>query len=435
VICQGIRFNRFFPGGGIFLLEKRRVVITGMGVVASNGIGVDNFWDSLVHGRSGVKRLTYFDASSYPCQIAGEVKDFDPTDYMSPKSARRMDRFAQFAVACTRMALDDAALEIAKINSDRIGIVLASALGGMPAAEEQHSVFIEKGLNRVDPLLATKLFLGGATSQISIEFGIGGHSNTIGGACAAGLDSVGYAFHAIQNGIADFMIAGGAETPIAPLTFGAFCLVGVLSKRNGDPIGASRPFDKERDGFVLAEGAGILIMEDLENALRRGVPIYAEILGYGTTNDAYNMVHPLPTGEQAKKAIQIALRVANIDPSEIDYINAHGSSTPLNDEIETKVIKQVFGEYAYRVPISSTKSMTGHSLGAAGSVELIASVLTIRNGFIPPTINYEFPDPHCDLDYVPNIGRKATVNTVLKNSYGFGGKDTTLLIRKYSPTA
>ena len=413
-------------------MENRRVVITGVGIVAPNGIGIQNFWDSLVHGRSGIGKITHFDASSYSSQVAGEVNDFDPTNYMSPKNARRMDRFAQFSVAATRMALDDARIEISEKNSERIGISLGSALGGIPCAEEQHSIFIEKGLKRVDPLIAIKIFSGAATSQVSIEFGLTGHSNTIGGACAAGTDSIGYAFYAIKNNLADMMIAGGSEAPIVPLTFGAFCLIKALSTRNGDPSRASRPFDKERDGFVMGEGAGVLILEDLGCALKRGAPVYAEMLGYGTTNDAYHMVQPLPTGEQAKKAIQLALCSANVSPSEIDYINAHGTSTPLNDKVETEVIKEVLGEYAYRVPISATKSMIGHALGAAGSIELIASVLTIKNQFIHPTINYEFPDPECDLDYVPNKGREAVVKTVLSNSYGFGGKNSVIIVGKFS---
>ena len=413
-------------------MDNRRVVITGMGVLSPNGIGIESFWNSLVHGISGVRKITHFDASSYPSQIAGEIKDFDPLNYMGPKSARRMDRFAQFAVACTRMALDDAKLEVSEKNSDRIGIALGSALGGIPSAEEQHSIFLEKGLKRVDHLLAIKIFPGGATSQVSIEFGICGHSNTIGGACSAGTDNVGYAFYVIKNNLANIMIAGGAEAPIVPLTYGAFCLIGALSERNGDPTRASRPFDKERDGFVMGEGAGVLILESLENALERGATIYAEVLGYGTTNDAYHMVQPSPDGEQAKKSIQLALRNAKIDPKEVDYINPHGTSTPLNDKIETKIIKEIFGEYAYRIPISANKSMVGHALGAAGAIELVASVLTLKNQFIPPTINYEFPDPECDLDYVPNKGKKASVTTLLKNSFGFGGKNSTMVIRKFT---
>lgn len=412
-------------------MEGRRVVVTGVGVIAPNGIGIDSFWDSLIHGRSGVRKITHFDASSYSSKIAGEVHDFDPLNYMDPKSARRMDRFAQFAAACTRMAMDDANLAVSDRTSERTGIALGSALGGIPSAEEQHSIFIEKGLKRVDPLLAIKIFPGGALGQVSVEFGIRGHSNTISSACAAGSDSVGYAFYVIKNDLADVMITGGAEAPIVPLTFGAFCLISALSTRNGEPTKASRPFDKERDGFVMCEGAGILILESLDHAIKRDAHIYAEMISYATTNDAYHMAQPLPTGEQAKKSMELALQAAKIDPTEIDYINAHGSSTVLNDKTETKIIKQIFGENSYKIPISSNKSMIGHALGAAGSIELIASVLTIKHQFIPPTINYEFPDPECDLDYVPNKARKATVTTVLKNSFGFGGKNSNIIIRKY----
>ena len=412
-------------------MKHRRVVVTGTGVIAPNGIGTEQFWNSLVQGRSALRHVSHFDASSYPSQVAAEVNDFDPTDYISPKSARRMDRFGQFAVACTRMALDDANLEVNDKNSDRIGVAIGSALGGIPSAEQQHSIFLERGLRRVDPLLAIKIFPGGATSQVSVEFGISGHSNTIGGACAAGTDNIGYAFYAIKNELVDAMIAGGAEAPIVPLTFGAFCLLGALSRRNGDPTRASRPFDKERDGFVMGEGAGVVVLETLEHALERNAHIYAEVLGYATTNDAYHMVQPSPTGEQAAKSIQLALQDANIKATDIDHINAHGSSTPLNDKIETKIIKQIFGEYAYKIPISANKSMIGHGLGAAGAIEFIASVLTLRNQFIPPTINYEFPDPECDLDYVPNRGKKVSITTVLKNSYGFGGKNSSIVIRKY----
>jgi beta-ketoacyl-acyl-carrier-protein synthase II len=411
--------------------RKRRVVITGMGVIAPNGIGLQQFWDSLVHGRSGIKKITYFDASSYPSQVAGEVRDFDPTDYINTKSSRRMDRFSQFAVAATKMALEDSNLCINGKNSERIGISLGSALGGIPSAETQHSIFLEKGLRRVDPLLATKIFSGACVSQVSLEFGIKGHSNSIGGGCGVGTDSIGYGFYAIKNNLADIMITGGAEAPLAPLTYGAFCLIGALSKRNEDPIKASRPFDKERDGFVMSEGAGVIILEELESALNRGVYIYAELLSYGTTNDAFSMVHPLENGEQAIKAIKIAIENANINLEDIDYINAHGSSTQLNDKIETKIIKEVFGERAYNIPISSIKSMTGHPMGAAGAIEVIASVLAIRNQYIPPTINYEFPDPDCDLDYVPNVGRKASINFVLKNSFSFGGKNSVLIIKKF----
>jgi 3-oxoacyl-[acyl-carrier-protein] synthase II len=412
-------------------MEKRRVVITGIGVIAPNGMGIDTFWNAMGGGRSGIKKITRFSSSSYPVQMAGEVQDFDPSVFMTPKSARHMDRFAQFAVACAKMALEDSRVDLTNIDIDRIGIALGSALGGFPLAEEQYAVFLEKGLKRVDPYLATRTFIGGSTSQVSIELGIKGHSNTIGGACAVGIDTIGYAFLAIQNNLADIMIAGASEAPIAPLTIGSFSQIGALSTRNGDPTRASRPFDKERDGFVISEGGAVLILEHLENALRRKAFVYAEVLGYATTNDAYSITQPLPDGLQAKKAMELALKNANVDPSEIDYINAHGSSTPLNDKIETKVIKEVFGERAYQLPISSNKSMIGHSLGAAGAIELIASILTIKHQFIPPTINYEFPDPDCDLDYVPNSGRKAFINTVLSSSYGFGGKNSNIIIRRY----
>ena len=415
-------------------MEERRVVITGMGVVAPNGIGLEDFWSSLSLGRSGIKKITRFDASSYPVQIAGEVDDFNPLIYMTPKSARHMDRFAQFAVSCAKMAIEDSNLDLTHANTDRIGIALGSALGGFPLAEEHYAVFLEKGLKRVDPYLATRTFIGGSTSQVSIELGIKGHSNTIGGACAVGVDSIGYGLLAIRNNFADLMIAGATDAPISPLTIGSFFQVGALSRKNGDPTRASRPFDRERDGFVMSEGGGVLILEDLENALRRGAPIYAEVLGYATTNDSYSITHPLPDGLQAKKAMQLALEDANVDPSEIDYINAHGSSTPLNDKIETKIIKEIFGEKAYKLPISSNKSMTGHSLGASGAMEVIATTLTIKYQFIPPTINYEFPDPECDLDYVPNKGRKGCIDTALSSSYGFGGKNSNIIIRKLSPS-
>jgi len=412
-------------------MNNRRVVITGMGVVSPNGVGLERFWDSLVRGKSGIKRIMQFDPFLYPTQIAGEVTDFDPTDYMTLKSVRRMDRFSQFAVAGARMAIEDAKIDLSKNNPERIGAALGSALGGLPHAEEQHSVFMEKGIRRVDPLLATKLFLGASSSQISIELGIKGHSNTIAGACSVGTDSIGYAFYAIKNNLAEVMITGGSEAPLAPLTFGAFCLIGALSTRNEDPTKASRPFDKTRDGFVMSEGAGIIVLEDLEYALKRNAPIYAEILGYGTTMDAYSIVQPLPTGEQAKMAITMAMDNAGIKNNEIHYINAHGSATPLNDKIETKIIKEIFGEYAYQIPISSIKSMIGHALGGAGSIEVISSALSIKHQFIPPTINYESPDPECDLDYVPNKGREAHIHTVLSNSYGFGGKNSALIIRKF----
>ena len=411
---------------------KRRVVITGLGIIAPNGIGKEEFWDALANGRSGIGRITRFDASTYSSQIAGEVNGFDPLDYLSSKNARRMDRFTQFAVSCAKMALDDTSLEIHSKNEDRLGVVFGSAVGGVQFAESQHSIFLEKGLRRVSPYLPIAMFPGSSSCQIAIELGLKGYNNTLSNACATGPDTMGSALHAIQNNLADVIISGAAEAPIVPLAFGAFCVVnGLSTKRNDTPDKACRPFDKDRDGFVMGEGAGIVVLEELEHALKRDAYIYGELVGYGTTNDAYSMTQPMPDGEQTAVAIKIALEDANVQPEEIDYINAHGTSTPLNDKIETRVIKGVFGDNAYRIPISSTKSMTGHSLGASGIIEVIASVLTIENQFIHPTINCENPDPECDLDYVPQKGRKAEVDIILANTLSFGGKNTAIVIRKF----
>jgi len=411
--------------------ENRRVVITGLGVIASNGIGKDAFWQALKAGKSGIKEITRFDASSYPSQIAGEVHGFDPLDYMSPKSAKRMDRYAQFAVATSKMALEDAELRITEKNKTNIGIVFSSAVGGAVLTEKQYSILLEKGLRRANPYLAISLFPGAASSQIAMELGIIGYNNTFSTGCAGG-DAIGHAFHAIRNNLADVIICGGAECPITPLTFGSFCIINALSTHNNkEPWRASRPFDKKRDGFVMSEGAGAVILEELNHALDRGAHIYAEIIGYGTTCDAFHITQPSPNGVGSVKAMQIALRDADMRPEKIDYINAHGTSTPINDDHETKVIKKVFGKHAYRIPISANKSMTGHSLGASPAIEFIASVLTIQDQFIPPTINYEYPDPKCDLDYVPNKGREAKVNVMLSNSQGFGGKNVALIIKKF----
>jgi 3-oxoacyl-[acyl-carrier-protein] synthase II len=411
--------------------KGKRVVITGLGAIASNGIGKDAFWNALKEGKSGIKRITRFDASSYPSQIAGEIHGFDPADYMSPKSSRRMDRFCQLAVAAAKIATEDARLSTSQKNKASIGVVFGSAIGGVGFAELQCSLFMEKGLQRMSPYLAMTLFPGAASGQIAIELGITGYNNTFATGCA-GADAIGHAFHTIRNNLADVIICGAAECPIAPVTFGSFCVINALSThQNNEPWKASRPFDKERDGFVMSEGVGAVILEELSHALDRGAHIYAEIIGYGTTCDAFHMTQPSPEGEEAARAIQLALRDADIKPEEVDYINAHGTSTSLNDSSETKVIKKVFGEYAYRIPISANKSMTGHSIGAASALELIASVLTIQDQFLPPTINYEHPDPECDLDYVPNEGRKAKVNVILSNSFGFGGKNVALIIRKF----
>jgi 3-oxoacyl-[acyl-carrier-protein] synthase II len=413
-------------------LKKRRAVITGLGIIAPNGIGKEAFWKALKQGKSGIRRITRFDVSKYPSQIAGEVHGFDPTDYMSPKSAKRMDRFSQFAVAAANMAIEDSGITISQNNNSSIGIVFASAIGGMDFAESQHSLFMEKGIQRTSPYLAISLFSGASSSQIAIELGVTGYNITLSTACAAGGDAIGHAFHAIRNNLADIIISGGAECPLAPLTFASFCIInGLSTKKNNEPWRASRPFDKERDGFVMSEGCGVVILEELTHALDRGAHIYAEIIGYGTTCDAFHMTRPSPDGGGMVRAIQIALDDANIKPEAVDYINAHGTSTLMNDSNETKIIKKVFGEHAYKIPLSSNKSMTGHSLGASPAIEMVASTLTLLSQFLPPTINYEYPDPECDLDYVPNEGRKAKVHTILSNSLGFGGKNVALIIRKF----
>jgi 3-oxoacyl-[acyl-carrier-protein] synthase II len=412
--------------------KRRRVVITGLGIIAPNGIGTEAFWNALKEGKSGIRRITRFDASTYPSQIAGEVHGYVPVDYMSPKSAKRMDRFAQFSVAAAKMAIEDSGLSTSHNNNSNTGIIFASAIGGGIFGESQYQIFMEKGLQRTNPYLAMSLFPGASSSQIAIELGVTGYNNTFSTGCTAGADAIGHAFQAVRNNLVDVTICGAAECPIAPVTFGSFCVINALSThRNNEPWRASRPFDKARDGFVISEGAGAVILEELTHALDRGAHIYAEIIGYGTTCDAFHMTQPSPEGKEAARAIQIALDDANITPKEIDYINAHGTSTVKNDVFETKVIKKVFGEHAYRIPISANKSMTGHSIGAASAIELVASVLTLQEQFLPPTTNYENPDPECDLNCVPNNGRPAKVHTILSNSFGFGGKNAALIIRKF----
>jgi 3-oxoacyl-[acyl-carrier-protein] synthase II len=410
---------------------KRRVVITGLGVIAPNGVGKDEFWESLKAGKSGIDKITRFDASTYPSQVAGEVDNFDPMEYMDPKTVKRTDRFTQFALACAKMAFEDAELELNGNGTRKMGVVSGSALGGMPYAESQHAIFMEKGLRRIDPLLAIKLFPGEGASQISIHLNIKGPVYTLSTACVSGVDAVGLGLSLIQNDTVDVVVAGGAEAPLAPMTFGAFCNVGALTRANHNPPSACKPFDIERDGFIMSEGSGYLVLEELGHAIRRDAHVYAELAGYGATSDAYHMTSSNPEGDGAVDAIQIALNEADLDFRSIEYINAHGSSTPQNDEIETMVVKKVFNDYAYKVPISSNKSMTGHSLGAAGAIELIASVLTIQNGFVPPTINYKHPDPQCDLNYVANKGIDKSINIILSNSFAFGSRNAAAVIKNY----
>jgi len=412
-------------------MEKRRVVITGMGVVAPNGIGIENFWDSLVHGRSGIKLVTQFDVSSYPSQIAGEVEEFCPTNYMNPKNARRMDRFSQFAVACSKMALLDSNINLDRTEQNSMGVAVGSSVGGLPHAEEQHSIFLEKGLNRVYPLLSTRLFVGSCMNNICIELGIKGPCYSLSTGCATGADNIAFAFDIIREGKADWMLAGAVESPLSPLTFGSFCLIGILSTKNDPPHNTPKPFDKYRDGIVISEGGAVLILEELQHAFNRGAQIYAEIIGYGTTHDAYHITQPAPDGEQAEKAIRLALKDANIQPEEIGYICAHGSATILNDKIETMIIKKIFNTKIESILISSIESMIGHPLGAAGALKVAASALAIKHGIVPPTINYEHSDPDCDLNYVPNEFIKREINFAISNSFSFGGKNSITVLKKF----
>lgn len=409
----------------------RRVVITGLGVIAPNGVGKDAYWEALRAGRSGIKPIMRFDVSELPTRFAGQLNGFNPTDHLDFKRAKRMDRTSHLAVCAAKMAVDDAHLDLETEDRGRIGVMVGTSLAGHAFILEQHDAWRDKGPMKINPFTAIASFPDACTSQISIELGLHGPSFSIGTACSSALDAVGYAFNAIRKRELDIILMGGAEAPVFPPILSAFCMLRALSTRNDEPLRASRPFDRERDGFVLGEGAGILVVEDLEHAEKRGAHIYAEILGFGMTCDAYHMTAPEPSGKEAARAIRLALKDAGVAPEGIDYINAHGTSTPLNDKNETHVIKQVFGEHARHVPISATKSMIGHLIGAAGAVELIAALLAMEHQTIPPTINYETPDPDCDLDYVPNVARPARLRTVLKNSFGFGGKNSALVVRKY----
>ena len=410
---------------------SNRVVITGVGPITSIGAGKEAFWDSLKAGRSGIARVKKFEPSPYPTQMAAQMNGFDFSPYIDQKWSRRMDLTSQMAVAAAKMAVVDAKLDLTKEDRQRVGVVVGTAMAGHAFMLEQHDVYKEKGPLRINPFTALTVFPDAPASFISIDLGIYGPSFSLATACSSALDAVGYAFNAIRRGELDVILMGGAEATVFPQAFSAFCMLRAMSQQNDEPERACRPFDKLRDGFVLGEGAGMLVLEDLEHATARGAHIYAEILGFGMTCDAYHMTAPEPSGRQAARAINLALKDAGVKPQDIDYINAHGTSTPLNDKTETLVIKKVFGQDAYTVPISATKSMIGHLIGAAGAVELIATVLAMEHQIIPPTINYEVPDPDCDLDYVPNVSRKSTIDIALKNSFGFGGKNSALIIKKY----
>jgi len=409
-----------------------RVVITGMGIICPLGLDTATTWKGLISGKSGIDYITLFDASSMKTKFAGEVKGFEPTNYVDRKEARRMDRFAQLAVAASREAVANSGLEIDHHNYDEIGVIIGSGIGGLTTLFEQIKILLEQGPDRVSPFLAPMMIADIAAAQVSIILGIKGPNFCTTSACSSGSDAVGAAYEIIKHDTAQVMLAGGTESIINPVGITAFNALKAISTRNDAPQQASRPFDAERDGFVISEGACVLVMENLDHAKKRGANILAEIIGYGATADSYHITQPMENGAGAAKAMQIALKKAGLAPTEIDYINAHGTATPLNDVTETRAIKTVFGDYAYKVPISSTKSMLGHMIGGAGASEALICIMVIRNGIVPPTINLTHPDPECDLDYVPNVARQARVSTALSNSFGFGGHNSVLIFREYT---
>ena len=411
--------------------RNRRVVITGLGVVSSVGFGKEAFWDSISKGKSGVSNITAFDTTAFTTHFAGEIKNFDASAYILPKKLKRMDRTTQFAIVASKMAVEDAKLDLSAPGvGERTGVIIGTALAGVGFILEQAVVLQQRGPMRLNPFTALASFPDACAGNVSIELGLKGPSFSLATACSSASDACGYAFDAIRSGDLDFLIMGGAEATIFPGIVASFCVARALSTRNDAPEKASRPFSMDRDGFVLGEGAGMFVVEEYEHAKKRGAHIYADILGHGMTCDAYHMTAPDPEGTQAVRAMQLAMETAGVAPEEIDYINAHGTSTPLNDKTETLIIKKVFGERAYKIPMSSIKSMIGHLIGAAGSVELIATLLAMEHQLIPPTINYNSKDPECDLDYVPNVARPANIRIAMKNSFGFGGKNSILILKR-----
>ena len=409
----------------------RRVVVTGIGLVIPTGIGVETAWKNVCEGKTGIGPLTRFDANGFETKIAGEVRNFNPELYIDKKEIKKMDLFIQYAIAATKEALDDARLAITPENSEEIGVIVGTGLGGLPSIEKYHKVLLEKGPSRITPFFIPMLIANLASGQIAILFGPKGPNTCVVTACATGAHSIGDAFRAIVYGDAEAMIAGGTEANITPLTISGFNAMKALSTRNDEPQKACRPFEKNRDGFVIAEGAGILVLEELQFALNRNAKIYAELVGYGYTGDAYHITAPSPDGDGAVRCMKMAVKDAGLKPENVDYINAHGTSTPLNDLTETLAIKKVFGEHAKEIPVSATKSMTGHLLGAAGSTEAIFTILSIRDGIMPPTLNYEEPDPQCDLDYVPNVARRKPLKVAMSNAFGFGGTNAALVFKKF----
>ena len=412
--------------------ERRRVAVTGIGAVTPIGSRRDGLWSGLRAQRSAVGRLTRFDPSIYRSHNAAEVNDFDPKDYLEAKKAKRLDRYGTFSVACAKQAIEDAGIDMAREDRERIGVMMGSALGGIRMAEEQLGVFLSQGLRAVEPGLALSVFAGASSCNIAIELGAMGPNSSNAMSCASGTIAVGDAFRAIRDGYADVMFAGGAEAPLAPLCYGAFAIIRAMSTRDDDPAASSRPFDKDRDGFVMGEGAAVLVLEEWGRAVARGAQIYGEVCGYGLSNDAYHMTAPRPDGSQAARTMRRALEDAGLNASEVQYVNAHGSSTPLNDSTETLAIKQVFGDHAYRLQVSGTKGYYGHALGASGAIEAAICSLALANDWLPPTVNLATPDESCDLDYIPVAGRAARVEHMLSNSFGFGGVNASLVMRRAS---
>lgn len=411
---------------------KHRAVITGMGVISPVGNQLDEFWNNLIEGKSGIGLLTRFDTSDMPTKVAAEVKNFEPTDWISKKESRHMDRFTQFALAAAKLAVQDSGLDLEKVDKERAGTVIGCGIGGVTTFEEQKEVLTNKGSGRITPFFVPMLISNMAAGHISIEFGLQGSSMTIVTACASATNAIGEALRIIQRGEADVVICGGTEAPITRLAFAGFCAAKTMSTEKENPEQASRPFDKRRSGFVMGEGAGVLVLESKEHALARGAHIYAELAGYGSTSDAYHITSPAPGGAGAARAMRLAIKDAEANPEDVDYINAHGTSTGPNDAAETAAIKTVFGSHASQLAISSTKSMTGHLMGAAGAIEAIICALSIERGTIPPTTNYGEPDPDCDLDYVPNIARTKEVDMAISNSLGFGGHNATIVLKKFA---
>jgi len=412
-------------------VPQRRVVVTGMGVLAPNGSTIPQYWDALRSGTSGIDFITYFDTADYSVKIAGELTDFQPLDFFDKKDSRKLDRFSMYGLVAAGEAIENAEI-INAATPERTGVIIGSGIGGIGTFEDQHRIMVEKGPRRISPFFIPKMIANIAAGHLAIRWGFKGPNHVVVSACASGTDAIGQAFRAIQHGYADVMITGGTEASVSPMAVAGFANMKALSTSNAIPATASRPFDLNRNGFVIAEGAGILVLEELSHALKRGANILAEIGGYGATDDAFHVTQPAAGGAGAAVAMQMALTDANMQPSEVDYINAHGTSTPYNDKNETAAIKAVFGEHAYKLRVSSTKSMTGHSLGASGGLEAIAAVLAIQHQLIPPTINLETTDPECDLNYVPNSAIKASVNTVISNSLGFGGHNAVLLIKRWA---